>query len=190
MRAVTRAGLAVLALGLSGCSSASTVIAPSGVDELTVPVATPDPDDFAPAVGNPWLTLDAAPGPVVAGVATTEVVRATATGSVDYYAQDTRGNVWWFGREGSWMVGEDGAEAGLVITAVPRLGDGYQAALAPTADVALVSEVVGVDVEIAVGTTTSDNTVAIDTRDLTTGRVERAWYAEGIGLVQARTVVD
>ena len=36
--------------------------------------------------------------------------------------------MWWFGREGVWLAGEDGAEAGLAMPATPRLGDGWRAA--------------------------------------------------------------
>ena len=55
-----------------------------------------------------------------------------------WYAVDRAGNVWWFGQEvsrhhdvldrlapKSWMAGRDGAEAGLVLSAHPREGDGY-----------------------------------------------------------------
>lgn len=179
-------GVAVLTFGVGACSSASPTIEPSGVDELTVPLVLPVPDEFVEDVDNPWLALASAPGPVIAGVATTEVV---VPDGVDYYAQDARGNVWWFGREGVWTVGQDGAAAGLVITATPRLGDGYQAALAPASGVDLVAEVVGDDVEVTVGTTTYANCVVIETLDRTTGLVERAWYAEGTGQVQVQTLI-
>jgi hypothetical protein len=179
-----------LALGLGGCSSASPTIESSGVDELVVPLDRPVASEFVEVVDNSWLALDPASGPpsgpVIAGVATTEVI---AQDGIDYYAQDTRGNVWWFGREGVWAVGEDGAEAGLVITAVPRLGDGYQTALAPAADVDLVAEVVGDEVEITVGTTTYEDCVVIEIRDGVSDVVERAYYAEGIGRVQVQTLV-
>ena len=58
------------------------------------------------------------------------VRRTEPTGDqvVDYYAQDRHGNVWWFGREGVWRAGEDGAEAGLAMPATPRVGDGWRAA--------------------------------------------------------------
>lgn len=55
-----------------------------------------------------------------------------------WYAQDAAGNVWWFGQRvaaggapddvlarRSWRAGVDGAEAGLMMSAAPRLGDGY-----------------------------------------------------------------
>src|SRR5207253_316772 len=54
----------------------------------------------------------------------------------DWYAQDARGNVWYFGeataeldqrgrvksREGSWRAGVGGARAGIVMPAQPRIG--------------------------------------------------------------------
>jgi hypothetical protein len=55
----------------------------------------------------------------------------------DYYAQDAAGAVWYFGedtaeldagghvtsREGSWRAGRDGARAGILMTAHPRVGE-------------------------------------------------------------------
>lgn len=56
--------------------------------------------------------------------------------TVDWYAQSSHGDVWYFGertaeldrqghvtsREGSWMAGRDGAKPGIYITAHPRAG--------------------------------------------------------------------
>ena len=113
----------------------------AGVDELVIPTPSPDPDDFVATIDNPWLPLragrDAGPtptaatdvtfsadeGPTIAGVADHRASRRG--GSADYYAQDADGNVWWFGREGEWQAGEDGAEAGIAMLAKPRVGDGY-----------------------------------------------------------------
>lgn len=56
----------------------------------------------------------------------------------DWYAQDSRGNVWYLGEdttafekgkrstEGSWETGKHGARAGLIMPARPRVGDRYQ----------------------------------------------------------------
>jgi hypothetical protein len=57
----------------------------------------------------------------------------------DYYAQDARGNVWYLGEnttefengkpvshEGSWEAGVDGAKAGIVMLAHPRVGRRYR----------------------------------------------------------------
>lgn len=85
------------------------------------------------------LRVEVLAGPRTAGVATT-AVRTTATLDpaggggwsadlgTDYYGQDRDGNVWWFGHEGEWRAGVDGAEAGLVVPARPRTGDGYRMA--------------------------------------------------------------
>jgi hypothetical protein len=74
------------------------------------------------------------------------VVRDTATenGQVvedtfDWYAQDAKGNVWYLGedttefkdgkpvsKEGSWEAGVDGARAGIVMLAHPRVGRRYR----------------------------------------------------------------
>jgi len=82
---------------------------------------------------------------IVLGVRTT-VVRDIArhNGSLlektfDWYAQDRQGNVWYFGEntkefepngnvstEGSWHAGVDGARAGIVMEADPRIADGYR----------------------------------------------------------------
>jgi hypothetical protein len=79
----------------------------------------------------------------IAGVHATEVHdRLYETGHLeertsDWYAQDKQGNVWYFGeataeldkngrvtsREGSWLTGVDGAQAGIFIPGHPHVGD-------------------------------------------------------------------
>ena len=62
----------------------------------------------------------------------------------DWYAQDRQGNVWYFGENtkeyengqvvstaGSWKAGRDGARAGIVMKAHPRVGDTYYQEYAP-----------------------------------------------------------
>ena len=83
---------------------------------------------------------------VVASGVTARVVhdRATEDGQVventfDWYAQDARGNIWYVGedtteyengkpvsKEGSWEAGVDGARAGIVMLAHPRVGRRYR----------------------------------------------------------------
>ena len=57
--------------------------------------------------------------------------------TLDWYAQDTGGNVWYFGEdtkeldsnghvistEGSWLAGVNGAQQGIIMEAHPRVGD-------------------------------------------------------------------
>jgi hypothetical protein len=122
------------------------------------------PGDFVRRVDNPWFPLK--PGSFwryrgakegehmtdvvriakgtkrILGVRTTVVHDTVLVGgrpeeeTFDYYAQDRRGNVWYFGedtkelnsrgkvvsREGSFRAGRDGARAGLYIPGHPKVG--------------------------------------------------------------------
>jgi hypothetical protein len=124
----------------------------------------PSPDGFATRVDNPWFPLqpgttslyrgvkDGKPShdvfKVTAKTREIEGVRCTvvsdklylrgqlAERTHDWYAQDTAGNVWYFGEataelnpngsvrttEGSWQAGVDGARAGILMPAHPRPG--------------------------------------------------------------------
>ena len=82
----------------------------------------------------------------VASGVVARVVRDTVTergrlveDTFDWYAQDDRGNVWYLGedttayedgrpvsKEGSWEAGVDGAKAGIVMPARPRVGMQYR----------------------------------------------------------------
>ncbi|NHA01683.1 hypothetical protein G5V59_23370 [Nocardioides sp. W3-2-3] len=200
-----RALLAALAvLALAGCGSASAPSAPTGVDGLVVPTPDPDPGDFVDRVDNPWfpltpgttwrydgpmatsarLTARAEPGGEIDGVPTTVLVR-TVTGRApvrDHYAQDTAGNVWWFGREGSWEAGTGGAEAGLVMPARPRIGDGFLTAQVPGATTPEVASVGARDVSVVVPLGEYERTVVLEVR--TEQGTRREVYARGIGLVR------
>ncbi|TNM40384.1 hypothetical protein FHP29_10000 [Nocardioides albidus] len=204
MRTPVAAAIAVLALGVgaAGCGSASAPSPPSGVDGLVVPTPDPDPADFVAVVDNPWfpltvgsrweyadraggqvaLTRSVEAGPEIDGVATTTLVRAWADGTVvrDLYAQDRAGNVWWFGREGQWLAGEAGAEAGLMMPARPRFGDGFRTAAAPGLSEVATVEAVGE--EVAVPLATYERTVDLEIVDATGTRTEV--YARGVGLVR------
>jgi hypothetical protein len=126
-----------------------------------------DPNNFVDDINNPYLTLT--PGTtfiyekhtgseteivevnvtgetkVILGV-TCVVVHDTATingelmeDTIDWYAQDKAGNVWYFGEiseqfedgdlvslEGSWKAGVDGAQPGIVMKAHPEMDDLYR----------------------------------------------------------------
>lgn len=127
-------------------------VGPTGVDDLVVPWAAPDPDEFVEGIDHPWLPLrpDARwvhVGEVggvettrtttvlperreVAGVVATVVREVTvAEGGPEtvrerWYAQDRRGHVWTLGEEGLWQVGGD-VSAGLAMAAEPRRGDAH-----------------------------------------------------------------
>ena len=83
---------------------------------------------------------------LIANGVTARVVRDTVTlggrlveDTIDWYAQDGRGNVWYMGEdtkeykhgkvvstEGSWEAGVDGARAGIAMPAQPRVGRQYR----------------------------------------------------------------
>lgn len=154
-----------------------------------------EPGTGVVGVDGARLQVSVEEGPEVAGVATT-AVRRTAVGppravqvdeeTVDLYAQDTAGNVWWFGREGEWLAGEDGAEAGVAMLATPRVGDGYREALAPGVDVR--AQVLALDEEAVTPAGTFGGLVLVEVRDASADRVERRAYAPGLGLVAVETV--
>lgn len=76
------AGAAVVTLAavavLGGCSSSAPLSPPTGVDLLTVPTPSPDPDDFVGRVDNPWFPLE--PGAVATLAAPTTPTGAQGPG--------------------------------------------------------------------------------------------------------------
>jgi len=139
---------------------------------------------------------------LIAGVGTTPVrwqVRShgiARTAMVRWYAVDSVGNVWWFGQRvsahgprldrlaaRSFVVGSEGAEAGLVITADPREGDGYLNAQQPGV-VERRSTVLSLTGTVATSNRTFHGTVI--TRDLSTTdplHTVQTYFARGIGIV-------
>jgi hypothetical protein len=107
--------------------------------------------------GSTWVYKDSITGErtavratsqtkLIANGVTARVVRDTVTlggrlveDTIDWYAQDGRGNVWYMGEdtkeyehgkvvstEGSWEAGVDGARAGIAMPAHPRVGRQYR----------------------------------------------------------------
>jgi hypothetical protein len=209
---------------LSGCAGGPPQVDPAGVDGLEIPTPSPDPRDFVASVDNPWLPLEPGTvwtyrarsdegaetivvtvtdrTRVVQGVPTTVVHDVvtddrgrTVEDTFDWYAQDTAGNVWYFGEatteydgrkrstEGSWEAGVDGAQAGLVMPATPRVGDGYaQEHREGVAEDR--AEILSVDERRVVPFGRYDDVVQTeDTTPLEPGLVEHKYYARGVGVV-------
>ncbi len=207
--------LALAATGCGVGAPAS--IDPSGVDGLEVPTPSPDSADFVEGVDNPRLplsvgsewtyettsvsgviatvTVTVAPETRdIAGVAATAVTTVTAQTEgrgdpvigTDYFAQDRAGNVWAFGGPG-WLAGVDDAQAGLVMPARPRVGDGfrreYAAGVAETS-----SEVLDVAASAQTRLDVWDDLVEIRDIDPLAGRLDaRRFYATDVGLVLSET---
>jgi hypothetical protein len=139
---------------------------------------------------------------------TTRVVRDRVTvdgelveDTLDWYAQDATGNVWYFGEEvkdyedgrvvstaGSWEAGVDGALPGIAMPASPRPGETFrQEYFAGEAED--MFEILAVDASI--DTPTGTFTDALLTRDWTPlepGVAEEKLYVAGIGKVAERQV--
>lgn len=221
--------VAALALVATACGDAARDSAPTGVDELTIPSPSLAPSDFVDRIDNPWLPLAPGNRWVyraleggerrtitvtvldrteeIQGVTATVVhdVVTDADGTVvedtfDWYAQDTRGNVWYLGEdttehdgrtvstEGSWRAGTDGAEAGLAMAAHPRVGDGYrQEYLEGTAEDR--ARVLALDASASVPYGEFDGLLETeDTTPLEPGVVEHKLYARGVGVVREETI--
>jgi hypothetical protein len=122
--------------------------------------------------------------------------------TIDWYAQDINGNVWYFGENsleydqdglivslgGSWMAGVDGAKPGIIMEANPVLNDLYRQefALGEAEDMA---EVIGLDqpTAFAIPGPLGPFDHCVETKDfspLEPDVVEHKFYALGIGSVQ------
>jgi len=117
--------------------------------------------------------------------------------TVDWFAQDIEGNVWYFGEiaknfeeglltdlDGSWMAGKGGAKAGIVMKAVPESGQVYRQewALAEAEDMGEVLSTSATESSPAA----SCNGDCLQTRDFSPiepGVNENKFYAPGIGVI-------
>jgi hypothetical protein len=138
----------------------------------------------------------------ILGVSTV-VVRDTATvnGAVtedtyDWYAQDRDGNVWYMGEdtkeyengkvvstEGSWEGGVDGAKPGILIPAVPVVGQPYRQEYA-ACEAEDMGEVLAVDQTVTVPAGTYSGCLQTkDTTPLEPDVQENKYYCPGVGLV-------
>ena len=222
-------GLGVGALLVLGLAAAPLGVMASGVaaDPTCAPV--PAPGQFSLRIDNPFMPLQ--PGTtyvfhgvseghqqvdtvsvtsdtkLIAGV-TTRAVRDVVTqgGHVveqtnDFYAQDTTGNVWYFGEaskefgpggqvstEGSWLAGHDGATPGIIMEARPQVGDTYRQECAGTV-AQDTARVLSLSESVSVPFGSFDH--LLQTREfspLEPGVAEEKYYARGIGEVKEVTV--
>jgi hypothetical protein len=112
--------------------------------------------------------------------------------TTDYYAQDARGNVWYFGeataelnkagqvtsREGSWQTGVNGARAGVFMPAHPKVGQSFR------------QEYLKGHAEdhFAVVRVSGRSLLTKEWSPLEPGILDHKFYAHGTGLVKEETV--
>jgi len=115
--------------------------------------------------------------------------------TLDWYAQDDRGNVWYMGEfstelpsgdhTGSWTAGVDGAQPGYIMEASPQVGDNYCQENAP--DVAQdAAQVISRTASRSVpyGTFTG-NVLQTEDYSLIEPHSEYKYYAPGVGMLEA-----
>lgn len=123
-------------------------------------------------------------------------------GSIDYYAQDDRGNVWYLGEAtehyvsgkltdhaDSWIAGKDGALPGIFMPARPALGEPrFQQEYAP--DVAAdVEHIVSISKSVCEPLRCYTHVVqANETTVLSPGVLSAKYYAAGVGLIGEDTL--
>ena len=118
--------------------------------------------------------------------------------TTDWYAQDRTGNVWYFGEDtaeyqngvvtttaGTWEAGVDRALPGIVMPAKPKVGHTYQQEYRPgvALDKATVLQLAST-VKVPAGTF-HRAIVTLDKNPLDPSKIERKWYARGVGFVRA-----
>ena len=118
--------------------------------------------------------------------------------TLDWYAQDDQGNVWYFGElatqlpdgthSGSWTAGVGGAQPGYIMEAAPKVGDTYCQENAPGAaqDAAQVLSV-SASRSVPFGSYAGN---VLQTKDysLLEPKNENKFYAPDVGMVEAISV--
>lgn len=224
-----RAALAVLLAAVPGGAatllpdlSAATFLPGAPITNPYFPVA---PDTTATLVargvedGTPFeeRTVRSAygPGPLILGIATSTVLdRAYLDGRLveetfDYYAQDSAGNVWYFGEDvtnyryddqgnligtdhaSAWRAGVDGALPGWIMPADPVPGLAFYQEFAAANGALDEALIFAVGQTLKVGGRVYENVlVTFETTSLDPEARELKYYAPGVGLIREDEGVD
>ena len=231
---------AAVAACLAGPSLGATVSAPGGaflpnVSAATFEPGTPIDNPYFPVDPRIVRTYEgveeddgelltvrsvqryAGPGRVLMGVQTVAVSDVetvdgvTVEETLDYFAQDVDGNVWYFGEDvtnyryggageflgtdsaSAWLAGIDGALPGYIMPAVPTLDVGlnFYQEFAPANDALDEGTVLDTDATVTIGLGTfSDVLVVLETTALEPDVRELNYYAPGIGQILTEEGVD
>ena len=214
----------VLAVGCTSASPSASGSASNALPQGSEPI-TLDPADFVATInhpywpmtpGNQWIYHETdADGTelrveVIVTDETKQILGISATvvhdtvsrdgelveDTLDWYAQDTAGNLWYLGEDtkeyengevvstsGSWEAGVDGAQPGIILPAHPEVGMAYrQEYYAGEAEDA--AEVLSLSEHVEVPAGTFDD--CLQTSDFTPldpDVIEEKYYAQGVGLV-------
>lgn len=122
--------------------------------------------------------------------------------TLDWFAQDREGNVWYFGEEtkdyengevvstaGSFEAGKNGAKPGIVMKANPRVGDSYRQEQYE-GEAVDVAEVLSLSERVSVPYGSFDNVLLTkDWNPLQPDVLEHKYYAPGVGPIGSVEVV-
>jgi hypothetical protein len=226
---ITPVAVAIAALA-AGCGSEASGTAGPGRPAAAAAAPRFDPANFVARVDNPWFPLP--PGRTlryrghdgktrardvftvtrrttsILGVEATVVHDRviehgrTTEDTLDYYAQDEQGTVWYLGedtaeldrkgrvktREGTWRAGVHGADPGVFMPARPRVGQSFR----QEHDAGHAEDhfaIVSLHARVAVPAVTTGS--AMRTREwspLEPGVRDAKYYVRGFGTVLERTV--
>lgn len=119
----------------------------------------------------------------------------------DWYAQDKKGTVWYFGEttaeyvngavsstHGSWEAGVDGAVPGIIMHAVPTVGLAYYQEYRP-GEAEDRAKILTIDTSIAVPAGTFHKVITTEDSDpLNPDKTDKKWFAPGVGVVHSTRI--
>jgi hypothetical protein len=189
------------------------VIDPANFHSPLETAAQPNP--FFPLVpGNEWVYKGGGEKDtvtvtdktrVILGVTTTEVHdvvtdesgQTTIEDTLDWFAQDLQGNVWYFGElaqqfengrlaglEGSWTGGVESAKPGIVMEATRKVGDVYRQEFS-LGNAEVAGEVISItgSATVPAASCSGDCVVTRDFSPLEPDVEENKYYKSGVGLI-------
>jgi hypothetical protein len=121
--------------------------------------------------------------------------------TLDFYAQDKQGNVWYLGKDSferehgrfvkasdSWRSGVDGAEPGIIMPADPRPGDSYRQEYYPPGEALDEAHVLGYRGPVKVPYGSFDRSLVTSEFSPLEPQTEEKYYLAGVGEILERVV--
>jgi hypothetical protein len=121
--------------------------------------------------------------------------------TLDYYAQDKAGNVWYLGEDSferkngrfvkasdSWLSGVDGAEPGIIMPAHPQAGDRYRQEYYPPGEALDEAHVLGTRGPVTVPYGTFRHVLVTSEFSPLEPQTEEKYYSAGVGEILERVV--
>ena len=121
--------------------------------------------------------------------------------TLDFYAQDKEGNVWYMGEDSfelkngrfakasdSWRGGVDGAKPGIIMLAHPRPGSSYRQEYYPQGEALDEGHVLGYDASVKVPYGTFNHVLVTSDFSPLEPQTEHKYYASGIGEISEKVV--